>query len=185
MVLENDRIIISELVRVAIASINMGTTREALQSEVWTDEQLARIQAAREETRLPRTWFAAAFRWNAPMATLIRNDSEIEMTRPINICSHPAAELTGDETAAAAHWWQTEFVRATDLLPGLAFCSFIKTRNFIWKACNISLTIIPRAGKGRSAGTILVRSWQSAKPKFLRSLEIWRSRNNHSAHSPV
>lgn len=48
-VLTEDRIVISELVRIAIAAIARGTTWEALQAEGWTDEQLARLQRAWEE----------------------------------------------------------------------------------------------------------------------------------------
>lgn len=44
--LVEDRIVISELVRVAIAAMERGATWEALQADGWTDEDLARIQQA-------------------------------------------------------------------------------------------------------------------------------------------
>jgi hypothetical protein len=44
--LQSDRLLISELVRIAIASIAKTATWEALQAEGWTDEDLARIQQA-------------------------------------------------------------------------------------------------------------------------------------------
>jgi len=46
--LAEDRIVISELVRIAIAAIARSTTREALQADRWTDEDLARLQGAWE-----------------------------------------------------------------------------------------------------------------------------------------
>lgn len=110
-VLENDRIVISELVRIAIASINMGTTWEALQSEVWTDEQLARIQAAWEENTFATNMVRSLRVERAdgdtyPERFKKSNDETYKYMFPSWL-----QELTGDETAAAAHWWQTEFVR--------------------------------------------------------------------------
>ncbi len=49
--LERDRILISELVRIALAAIARTDTWEALQADGWTDDQLARIQKAWEECR--------------------------------------------------------------------------------------------------------------------------------------
>jgi len=46
--LAEDRIVISELVRIAIAAIARTTTWEALQADGWTDEDLARLQDAWE-----------------------------------------------------------------------------------------------------------------------------------------
>lgn len=46
--LAEDRIVISELVRIAIAAIARTTTWEALQADGWTDEYLARLQDAWE-----------------------------------------------------------------------------------------------------------------------------------------
>jgi hypothetical protein len=46
--LAEDRLGISELVRIALAGIARASTREALQAEGWTDEDLARLQAAWE-----------------------------------------------------------------------------------------------------------------------------------------
>jgi len=43
-----DRIVISELVRIAVATIARTTTWEALQADGWTDEDLARLQHAWE-----------------------------------------------------------------------------------------------------------------------------------------
>ncbi len=50
--LEQDQLLISELVRIAIAAIGRTCTWEALQAEGWTDEDLARLQ---------QTWEATSF----------------------------------------------------------------------------------------------------------------------------
>jgi hypothetical protein len=47
--LSDDRLAISELVRIAILAISRGATWEALQADGWTDDDLARIQAAWEK----------------------------------------------------------------------------------------------------------------------------------------
>lgn len=110
-VLENDRILISELVRIAISSINLGTTWEALQADVWTDEQLARIQEA---------WEKNTFTTNMVRSLQVERadgDTYFERFRKSNDETYqymfPAwlQALTGDEDLAAPHWWQHEFFR--------------------------------------------------------------------------
>ena len=49
--LAEDGIVISELVRIAVAAIALRTTWEAMQDDSWTDNQLARLQAAWESNR--------------------------------------------------------------------------------------------------------------------------------------
>ncbi len=49
--LAEDRLLISELVRIAVAAIARTDTWEALQAEGWTDSQLAQIQGAWEKER--------------------------------------------------------------------------------------------------------------------------------------
>ncbi len=48
--LENDRLVISELVRIAITALNLGTTWEALRADGWTEDQLRQIQVAWEKS---------------------------------------------------------------------------------------------------------------------------------------
>lgn len=110
-VLENDRILISELVRIAIASINLGTTWEALQVDVWTDEQLAQIQAA---------WERNTFATNMVRSLQVERadgDTYYERFRKSNdetskyMFPDWLQTLIGDDDATASHWWQKEFFR--------------------------------------------------------------------------
>ncbi len=110
-VLENDRILISELVRIAISSINLGTTWEALQADVWTDEQLAQIQAA---------WGKNAFATNMVRSLRVERadgDTYYERFRKSNEETYTymfpvwLQTLTGDDDSAGGHWWQQEFFR--------------------------------------------------------------------------
>jgi hypothetical protein len=91
--LAEDRIAISELVRIAIAAIARGTTWEALQAEGWTDEQLARLQQAWEEQS-----------FTASMARSLKgerifSDISSEMMRASNV------------DAVAALFWQEDYSR--------------------------------------------------------------------------
>ncbi len=110
-VLENDRILISELVRFAISSINLGTTWEALQVDVWTDEQLAQMQAA---------WEKNTFTTNMVRSLRVERadgDTYYERFRKSNdeTCKYMFQDwlqtLIGDDDATAAHWWPKEFFR--------------------------------------------------------------------------
>jgi hypothetical protein len=110
-VLENDRILISELVRAAISSINLGTTWEALQADVWTEEQLARIQAAWEKNTFATNMVRSLRVERADGDTYFErfrksNDETYQYMFPIWLQS-----LTGDEDVDPGHWWQSEFVR--------------------------------------------------------------------------
>lgn len=110
-VLENDRIAISELVRLAVSSINLGSTWEALQADVWTDEQLALIQTA---------WKKNTFAANMIQSLRIeRADGEIYVDRFQNSndetykAMFPAwlSTLVSDDDSDSSHWWQQEFFR--------------------------------------------------------------------------
>ena len=110
-VLENDRIVISELVRVAITSINLGTTWEALRAGVWTDEQLARIQAAWENNTFGTNMVRSLRMERADGDTYYErfnksNDETYKYMFPTWLQT-----LTGDDDADASHWWQSEFLR--------------------------------------------------------------------------
>lgn len=72
-VLENDRWFYSEVVRIQIANQNMAVCWEALQSDNWTDNQLAQMQSAWEQTtfltnmipalRMERAIHRSEFEW--------------------------------------------------------------------------------------------------------------------------
>lgn len=110
-VLENDRILMSELVRIGISSINLGNTWEALQANVWTDEQLARIQGA---------WEKNAFATNMVRSLQVERadgDTYFERFRKSNDETYKymfpnwLQVLTGDDDSDVSHWWQQEFFR--------------------------------------------------------------------------
>ena len=109
-VLENDHVIISELVRMAISSINLGTTWEALQADVWTDEQWAALQNA---------WERNTFATNMILSLWVeRADGEpyFERFRKSNDATYKSMFPTwrsalSDEDEVEIHWWQGEFFR--------------------------------------------------------------------------
>ena len=110
-VLENDRIMISELVRDAISAINLGTTWEALQAGGWTDEQLTRLQAA---------WERNTFATNMVRSLRVERadgDTYFERFRKSNDETYqhmfPAwlQGLIETEDAEVSPWWQSEFLR--------------------------------------------------------------------------
>jgi hypothetical protein len=110
-VLENDRLVISELVRVAISSINLGYTWEALQGDIWTDEQLAQLQ---------RAWEKNMFATNMVLSLQVERadgDTYYERFRKSNDetykCMFQAwlQALIGDDDSDSSRWWQQEFVR--------------------------------------------------------------------------
>ena len=109
-VLENDPIVISELVRIAIASINRGSVWEALQADAFTEQQLALVQAA---------WEQNTFATNMLRSLRIeRADCEVSFERfrksneDTYRCMFPnwMPFLTSEEDESS-HWWQNAFFR--------------------------------------------------------------------------
>lgn len=110
-VLENDRVVISELVRIAISSINLGTTWEALQADVWTDEQLAMIQKAWERNTFVTNMIRSLKVERADGEgyyehSLKSNDETYKYMFPSWLTS-----LTGDSDADSPSWWPRDFFR--------------------------------------------------------------------------
>jgi hypothetical protein len=110
-VLENDRVIISELVRIAISSINRGTIWEALQTNVWTDKQLAMIQ---------KVWEKNTFATNMIHSLEVeRADGDMEFKRFRKSNDETYRAMFPDwasafpwiDDADASHWWQGELIR--------------------------------------------------------------------------
>jgi hypothetical protein len=109
-VLEHDHVIISELVRVAISSINFGTTWEALQADVWTEEQWAALQNA---------WESNTFVTNMILSLRVERadgESYFERFRNSNDATYKSMFPTwrsalSDEDEVVIHWWQGEFFR--------------------------------------------------------------------------
>ncbi len=110
-VLENDRILISELVRIAIASINLGTTWEALQVDVWTDEQLAQIQAAWEKTTFATNMVRSLRVERADGDTYYERFRKSNDETSTYMFQDWLQTLIGDNDSLASHWWQHEFFR--------------------------------------------------------------------------
>ena len=110
-VMENDSILISELVRIAISSINLGTTWEALQADVWTDEQLAIIQKAWERntfvTNMVRSLQVERADGDTYYSRFRKSNDE---TYKHMFPDWPAL-LTADTDPDSSHWWQQEFIR--------------------------------------------------------------------------
>jgi hypothetical protein len=110
-VLEQDHILISELVRIAIASISRTTVWEALQAEGWTDSDLAQLSEA---------WQSTCFATNMTHdleGELIFGLSEYDAMRTSN--SNAVNAIYGMQTFAPPAdsdrpWWE----RAMRLLPG-------------------------------------------------------------------
>lgn len=109
--LENDRVLISELVRIAISSMNLGVIWEALQTDAWTDEQLTMMQAA---------WEKNTFATNMVQALNIERaigDTYYERFRKSNSETYKhmyslfALFLNDEDDSNASRWWQNEFIR--------------------------------------------------------------------------
>jgi hypothetical protein len=90
-VLAEDRVVISELVRIAIAAIARTTTWEALQADGWTDAGLAELQQVWEEQSF------AASTARSLEGERIFSDVSSEMVRASN------------EDAIAALFWQENY----------------------------------------------------------------------------
>jgi len=98
--LAEDRIVISELVRIALAAIVRADTWEALQAESWTEEELARIQQAWEQQE-----FASAMT-RALQGELVFAESTFNLMRQSN-----------EETAAILFAMEEYLPRAEDERP--------------------------------------------------------------------
>jgi hypothetical protein len=110
-VMENDHHAISELVRIAISSINLGITWEALQADVWTDDQLAMIQKAWEKNTFETNMIQSLRIERAQGQIYVdrfqkSNDETYKSMFPTWLST-----LTGDDESDSSHWWQQEFFR--------------------------------------------------------------------------
>jgi hypothetical protein len=125
--LERDGIVISELVRVAIAAIARGDTWEALQAEGWTDDSLAQIQQAWEKQQ-----FAT------PMVRALEGERVFAQS------SYQLMRQSNDETAAVLYGMEEFFsederpyweVVLKELPGGEALVDFLKKQVYcrLWR----------------------------------------------------
>jgi hypothetical protein len=127
--LAEDRVAISELLRIAIAAVARTDTWEALQAEGWTDEDLARVQQAWASHS-----FAAALARSLE-GELVYGDSSFEMLRKSN--EETIAALYGlEEYLPAADSERSLWERTLQNLPGgEAVAEFLKKQVYcrVWR----------------------------------------------------